>query len=76
MESEAAVDPLQVVDVEKFGDQGLGPVRPVEIAALESQVVVLDRVKMCGNRSFHEIPPPNLVLGNSKCSHFWRCCSK
>jgi len=32
MESEVAVDPLQVGDVEKFGDKGLSPVGPIEIA--------------------------------------------
>jgi hypothetical protein len=33
MESEVAVDPLRVGDAEKFGDKGLSPVGPVEIAA-------------------------------------------
>jgi hypothetical protein len=49
MESEVAVDPLRVGDVEKFGDQGLGPVWPVEITVWESQVVVLDKVKLYGS---------------------------
>jgi len=30
MESEVAVDPLRVGDVEKFGDKGLSPAGPIE----------------------------------------------
>ena len=76
MESEVAVNPLRVSGVEKFGDQGLGLVGPIEIAAQEGQVVMLDKVIMCGNSSFHEIPPPNFVLANSECSHSWQHRSK
>jgi hypothetical protein len=35
-----------------------------------------DSVKMCGDTSLHEVPPPDFVLANSECSHFWRHRSK
>ncbi len=71
MEGKVTINPLQVSDVEKFGDQCLGPVGPVEIAAGGSQVVMLDEVKVCGDTSFHEIPPSDFVVADGECSHSW-----
>ena len=37
---------------------------------------MLYEIEVCGDASFHEVPPPYLVLAAGKCSHSRRHCSK
>jgi hypothetical protein len=69
MEGEILINLLQVFYVEKFQDQGLGPIGDVEVAAQESQMVALDEEEMGGDASLHENLPPNFVLADCKCFH-------